>query len=80
MYRKNPLTQEIRVMDKRTYTMEIRRLDIITKDNLTVMIDAVSYYRIIDVKKVLYRLNDPYDSVKDICYAGLRIICGEFTL
>jgi len=57
--------------------MDIPRQSIFTKDNLTVWIDAVVYYRIIDAKKTTYRLKDISHSINEITTAGLRTVCGE---
>jgi erythrocyte band 7 integral membrane protein len=60
--------------------MDLQRQLILTKDNITVNIDTVVYYRIVDAKKATYRVKMISASVCEITYATLRTICGEHTL
>ena len=46
-----------------TYIVNVGKQSVITKDNLTVWIDAVVYSRTIDTKKTTYRLRDPVNCV-----------------
>jgi len=50
---------------------------ILTKDNITVDIDTVVYFRIVEPKRAVYRVNDIKSSVMEVIYATLRTICGE---
>lgn len=60
--------------------LDLQRQLILTKDNITVNIDTVVYYRVIDAKKACYRVAAINASVCEITYATLRTVCGEHTL
>lgn len=53
---------------------------ILTKDNITIDIDTIVYYRLIDVVKSTYRVKDIVSAIQEITYATLRSVCGEHTL
>ena len=42
---------------------------ILTKDNITVNIDTIVYYRVVDVCKSAYRVKKIVEAVKEITYA-----------
>lgn len=53
---------------------------ILTKDNITMTIDTVLYYRINDPVKANYRIQDIRGAIIEVTYAALRTICGEYML
>ena len=72
---------------KRTQTIDLREnllnfpaQDVITKDNVTMRIDAVLYYRIIDPVKVAYAINDFSDAIEKLTQTTLRNVVGEIEL
>lgn len=54
--------------------IDLARQLIITKDNITVNIDTIVYYRIIDVYRSAYRVKLIVEAVKEITYAVLTHI------
>lgn len=62
-----------------------RRVDIdpqsiITRDKLNAIVDGVVYYRVIDVGKVLYQVNNFETSVPSLAKTTLRAVIGKMTL
>jgi regulator of protease activity HflC (stomatin/prohibitin superfamily) len=62
-----------------------RRVDIdpqsiITKDKLNAVVDGVVYYKVIDVGKVLYQVNNFESSVPSLAKTTLRAVIGKMTL
>jgi regulator of protease activity HflC (stomatin/prohibitin superfamily) len=62
-----------------------RRVDIdpqsiITKDKLNAVVDGVVYYKVIDVEKVLYQVNNFESSVPSLAKTTLRAVIGKMTL
>jgi erythrocyte band 7 integral membrane protein len=83
----NPCTDRVIPVSLRTMysfkpyrVLDLQRQLILTKDNITVNIDTVVYYRVIDPKKACYRVSAINASVCEITYATLRTVCGEHTL
>lgn len=53
---------------------------VITKDNATVFIDAVVYYRIFDAKKAVYEVQDYVAALQKLVQSALRDECGKYEL
>src|SRR5512135_503190 len=53
-----PLVQKIVRISLRTVTMDVPSQDIITKDNVTVKVNAVVYFRVIDPRKAVVEVED----------------------
>ena len=49
-----PVFNEVRKVDMRTHTMQIPSQELITKDNVTIHVDAVAFYGIFDAVKSLW--------------------------
>ncbi|KRX00042.1 hypothetical protein PPERSA_07239 [Pseudocohnilembus persalinus] len=77
MHKINPLIDKITKVDKQTQIQSIQKQSVLTKDNLTVWIDAVVYYRVVEPKKMCYRIVNIQQSVEQITVSTLRTICGE---
>jgi len=81
LHKINPFTDKVIVVDhKKIKVMDLQRQLILTKDNISVNIDTVVYFRIIDPKRSTYRVNNIGLSVEEVTYATLRTICGEHLL
>ena len=49
-----PYIDTMRTVDVRTTPMDVPKQEVITKDNVTVNVDAVVYFRVIDAKKAVF--------------------------
>ena len=49
-----PYIDTMRSVDVRTTPMDVPKQEVITKDNVTVNVDAVVYFRVIDAKKAVF--------------------------
>ena len=75
-----PLVEQMTRVTLRTVTMDIPSQKIITKDNVSIDIAAVSYYKIVDSQKSVVAVeNAPY-AVNQIAQTTVRNIVGRFTL
>jgi regulator of protease activity HflC (stomatin/prohibitin superfamily) len=61
----------------RTVTMDVPSQDIITKDNVTVKVNAVVYFRVIDPRKAIVEVEDFYYATSLISQTTLRSILGQ---
>ncbi len=53
---------------------------VITKDNVTMRIDSVLYFRVIDAKRYAYGVNNPLMALENLTNTTLRNIIGELEL
>lgn len=75
-----PLIDDVRVVDLRTRTLEVPRQDVITKDNATVGVDAVIYYKVVDPERVVIRVEDFQHATIRLAQTTLRSIIGDMAL
>lgn len=61
----------------RTVTMDVPSQDIITRDNVTVKVNAVVYFRVIDPRKAVLEVEDYYYATSLISQTTLRSILGQ---
>lgn len=75
-----PIFQTIRKVDVRSTPIDVPRQEIITKDNVTVNVDAVVYFRVVDAPKaVLETVNYTY-ATSQFAQAALRDVTGNADL
>ncbi|MBI2889142.1 MAG: SPFH domain-containing protein [Candidatus Liptonbacteria bacterium] len=75
-----PILEQMVRVSLRTITMNIPSQKIITKDNVSIDIAAVAYYRIADVQKSVIAIEDIYSAVNQISQTTVRNVVGQFTL
>lgn len=75
-----PLLERMVKVSLRTVTMEIPSQKIITKDNVSIDIAAVAYYKVDDPKKSVVAIEDVYSAVNQISQTTVRNVVGQFTL
>lgn len=75
-----PLLERMVKVSLRTVTMDIPSQKIITKDNVSIDIAAVAYYKIIDAQKSVVAIEDVYSAVNQISQTTVRNIIGQFSL
>ena len=61
----------------RTVTMDVPSQDIITRDNVTVKVNAVVYFRVIDPRKAIIEVEDFYYATSLISQTTLRSVLGQ---
>jgi regulator of protease activity HflC (stomatin/prohibitin superfamily) len=64
----------------RVITMDIPPQDIITKDNVTVEVNAVAYFRVMDAAKAVVEVQDFIFATSQIAQTTLRSVLGEYEL
>lgn len=72
-----PGIQKMVRVSLRTVTMDVPAQDVITKDNVTVKVNAVVYFRILDPKKAIVEVEDFYYATSLISQTTLRSILGQ---
>src|SRR4051812_19229953 len=74
-----PLQQMVRV-SLRTVTMQIPSQKIITKDNVSIDIAAVAYYRISDPERSVVAIENVYNAINQVSQTTVRNVVGRFSL
>lgn len=75
-----PLVQALIRVDTRTRNRDLPRQMVITRDNVTAMIDAVIYFKVVDAEKAALNVQNYENAVRDRAKVVLRDVVGEITL
>lgn len=75
-----PLIDIVRKVDMRTITLPIPPQKIITRDNVSVDVSAVAYYKITDAVKSLVEIQSVINAINQISQTSVRNIVGKFQL
>lgn len=75
-----PCVDIIQIIDLRTITFDVAPQEILTKDSVTVTVDAVLYYKIFDPIKAINKVENPKYSTRLLAATSLRNILGTRTL
>lgn len=75
-----PYLDKMHKIDVRTVTMDIPKQEVITRDNVTVNVDAVVYARVIDAKKATLEIADYRHATATFAQTALRDVTGNFDL
>jgi regulator of protease activity HflC (stomatin/prohibitin superfamily) len=75
-----PILEQMTKVTLRTITMNIPSQKIITKDNVSIDIAAVAYFKIVDPQKSVVAIENVYDAVGQISQTTVRNVVGQFML
>ncbi len=75
-----PGVQKMVKVSLRTVVMDVPPQDIITKDNVTVKVNAVVYFRVLNPQKAIIEVEDFLYATSQICQTTLRSILGQSQL
>jgi regulator of protease activity HflC (stomatin/prohibitin superfamily) len=75
-----PLLQQIRVVDQRMVTMDVPPQDVITRDNISIKVNAVIYFRVVDPIKAINQVENYLYATSQLSQTTLRSVCGEAEL
>ena len=75
-----PIIEVMRKVPLRIVTMPIPSQKIITKDNVSIDVAAVSYFKVVDATKSIVAIQDVYSAVNQIAQTTVRNIVGQFRL
>ncbi|MBZ4672497.1 MAG: hypothetical protein JG762_727 [Deferribacteraceae bacterium] len=64
----------------RTIVMDVPPQDVITKDNVSIKVNAVVYFRVVSPEKAVLEVEDFYYATSQISQTTLRSILGQFEL
>ena len=75
-----PIILSFRKVDIRTKAVDVPEQDAITKDNVSVRINAVIYYKVFDASKAILAVENYYYAVSQLAQTTMRNAVGSVTL
>ncbi len=72
-----PFIDKMVKVSLRVVTLDVPTQDVITKDNVSVKVDAVVYFRVVDPVKAIVNVEDYVYATSQISQTTLRSICGQ---
>jgi regulator of protease activity HflC (stomatin/prohibitin superfamily) len=75
-----PLVEVLRRVSLRIVTMPIQSQGIITRDNVSIDVSAVAYYRVVDAVKSVVAIENVAAAINQIAQTTLRKVVGQHTL
>ena len=75
-----PIFQSYKKVDIRTKAVDVPEQDAITKDNVSVRINAVIYYKIFDASKAILEVENFYYAVSQLAQTTMRNVVGSVSL
>ncbi|MGP7733399.1 slipin family protein [Oceanimonas smirnovii] len=75
-----PLVQQMVRVDLRIVTMDIPSQDLISKDNVTVRVNAVLYFRVLDPQKAIINVENYLEATSQLAQTTMRSVLGQHEL
>ncbi|MCB0310150.1 MAG: slipin family protein [Bdellovibrionales bacterium] len=75
-----PFLQRLVRVDQRTVTMDIPSQDVITRDNISVKVNAVLYFRVMEPSKAVVQVENYLYATSQLAQTTLRSVAGEAEL
>lgn len=72
-----PGVMKMRRVSLQTITMDVTPQDVITRDNVSVKVNAVVYFRVIDANKAVIEVENYLYATSQLAQTTLRNVCGE---
>jgi regulator of protease activity HflC (stomatin/prohibitin superfamily) len=75
-----PLVQQMVRVDLRTVVMDVPTQDVISRDNVSVKVNAVVYFRVVDSEKAIIQVENFYVATSQLAQTTLRSVLGQHEL
>lgn len=75
-----PVVQTMERVDLRTIVMDVPSQDVISRDNVSVKVNAVIYFRVIDPEKAIIQVENFYEATSQLAQTTLRSVLGQHEL
>ncbi len=75
-----PIIQQMERIDLRTIVMDVPTQDVISRDNVSVKVNAVVYFRVIEPDKAIIQVENFYDATSQLAQTTLRSVLGQHEL
>jgi regulator of protease activity HflC (stomatin/prohibitin superfamily) len=75
-----PGIQKMARVDLRTIVLDVPKQDVISRDNVSVKVNAVVYFRIVDPAKAIIQVANPFEATSQLAQTTLRSVLGQHEL
>ena len=75
-----PVLQQMVRVDLRTVVMDVPSQDVISRDNVSVRVNAVLYFRVVDPQKAIIQVEDYFEATSQLAQTTLRSVLGQHEL
>ncbi len=75
-----PVVQQMTRVDLRTIVLDVPKQDVISRDNVSVKVNAVVYFRIVDPAKAIIQVANPFEATSQLAQTTLRSVLGQHEL
>lgn len=75
-----PVIQQMVRVDLRTVVMDVPSQDVISRDNVSVKVNAVVYFRVLDPERAIIQVEDYYSATSQLAQTTLRSVLGKHEL
>jgi regulator of protease activity HflC (stomatin/prohibitin superfamily) len=75
-----PIVQQMVRVDLRTLVLDVPTQDLITKDNVSVKVNAVLYFRVVDPQKAIINVENYMEATEQLAQTTLRSVLGQHEL
>lgn len=75
-----PMVQQFERVELRTVTMDVPTQDVISRDNVSVMVNAVLYYRVLDPERAIIQVENFHEATSQLAQTTLRAVLGRHEL
>lgn len=75
-----PIVQQMRIVDLRVMTEDVPSQDVISKDNISVRVSAVVYYRVVDPSNAINKVENYFQATSELAQTTLRSVLGKHEL
>lgn len=75
-----PVIQQVEKVDLRTAVMDVPTQDLITRDNVSVRVNAVIYFRVVDPERAIVNVEDFVEATGQLAQTTLRSVLGQHEL
>ena len=72
-----PAIQQMNRVELRTVVLSVPKQDVISRDNVSVKVSAVVYFRIVDPEKAILQVVNPYEATSQLAQTTLRSVLGQ---
>lgn len=75
-----PVLQQVVRVDMRTVVMDVPSQDVISRDNVSVRVNAVLYFRVVEPTKAVIQVENYFEATSQLAQTTLRSVLGQHEL
>ena len=72
-----PFVDKMIKVDLRTLTYDVPEQDVITKDNVSVKVNAVVYFQVVDARRAILEVENYFYATSQLAQTTMRSVCGQ---